>query len=117
MIFFYFEFCPSYSFIISTDLLAPILSAPASIMAIAVFKLPIPPLALIDILSETESFISLRDSVSAPVPEKPVDVFTKSALHFSAILQATGISSFVKTTRSEERRVGKECRSRWSPYH
>ena len=24
---------------------------------------------------------------------------------------------FVTTTRSEERRVGKECRSRWSPYH
>ena len=23
----------------------------------------------------------------------------------------------VKNTRSEERRVGKECRSRWSPYH
>ena len=23
----------------------------------------------------------------------------------------------VKTKRSEERRVGKECRSRWSPYH
>ena len=23
----------------------------------------------------------------------------------------------VLTTRSEERRVGKECRSRWSPYH
>ena len=23
----------------------------------------------------------------------------------------------VRTTRSEERRVGKECRSRWSPYH
>ena len=22
-----------------------------------------------------------------------------------------------KDTRSEERRVGKECRSRWSPYH
>src|SRR5256886_7242200 len=22
-----------------------------------------------------------------------------------------------KTSRSEERRVGKECRSRWSPYH
>ena len=22
-----------------------------------------------------------------------------------------------KRTRSEERRVGKECRSRWSPYH
>ena len=23
----------------------------------------------------------------------------------------------VKVLRSEERRVGKECRSRWSPYH
>jgi len=23
----------------------------------------------------------------------------------------------VKSLRSEERRVGKECRSRWSPYH
>ena len=23
----------------------------------------------------------------------------------------------LSTTRSEERRVGKECRSRWSPYH
>ena len=25
--------------------------------------------------------------------------------------------SDIFTTRSEERRVGKECRSRWSPYH
>ena len=24
---------------------------------------------------------------------------------------------YINTTRSEERRVGKECRSRWSPYH
>ena len=23
----------------------------------------------------------------------------------------------LRSTRSEERRVGKECRSRWSPYH
>ena len=25
--------------------------------------------------------------------------------------------AFIPITRSEERRVGKECRSRWSPYH
>ena len=25
--------------------------------------------------------------------------------------------AFETLTRSEERRVGKECRSRWSPYH
>src|SRR2546427_5366641 len=27
------------------------------------------------------------------------------------------VPSFSRPTRSEERRVGKECRSRWSPYH
>ena len=27
------------------------------------------------------------------------------------------VNNFSKLTRSEERRVGKECRSRWSPYH
>ena len=31
-----------------------------------------------------------------------------------SVSQATDILSY---TRSEERRVGKECRSRWSPYH
>ena len=27
------------------------------------------------------------------------------------------VNEKVGTIRSEERRVGKECRSRWSPYH
>ena len=27
------------------------------------------------------------------------------------------VIAYPVTTRSEERRVGKECRSRWSPYH
>src|SRR3712207_9177371 len=27
------------------------------------------------------------------------------------------LSCYVDALRSEERRVGKECRSRWSPYH
>src|SRR5256885_13789764 len=31
--------------------------------------------------------------------------------------EAVGLSSFEYKPRSEERRVGKECRSRWSPYH
>ena len=43
----------------------------------------------------------------------------------AAELQAAGIDarwiaadcSKEEDTRSEERRVGKECRSRWSPYH
>src|SRR2546429_8689134 len=30
---------------------------------------------------------------------------------------ATLVTSLHPAVRSEERRVGKECRSRWSPYH
>ena len=36
--------------------------------------------------------------------------------HFNRWLRTTG-RSFTRLCRSEERRVGKECRSRWSPYH
>ena len=38
---------------------------------------------------------------------------------FSNISATVGndISTFPDYPRSEERRVGKECRSRWSPYH
>ncbi len=35
-----------------------------------------------------------------------------------ALVDLAAIQSAGKNTdRSEERRVGKECRSRWSPYH
>ena len=38
--------------------------------------------------------------------------------NFNAIARIQGIDFFSKNlVRSEERRVGKECRSRWSPYH
>src|SRR3712207_4291705 len=35
----------------------------------------------------------------------------------AARLAAAQVGEHVVTVRSEERRVGKECRSRWSPYH
>ena len=34
-----------------------------------------------------------------------------------AVDQIVGADTLTPTARSEERRVGKECRSRWSPYH
>src|SRR5256885_16766102 len=37
-------------------------------------------------------------------------------LKFTVVVPLTGIVGVPKV-RSEERRVGKECRSRWSPYH
>ena len=33
------------------------------------------------------------------------------------LIDAGKIHQAVEKMRSEERRVGKECRSRWSPYH
>src|SRR5260221_5495197 len=38
-------------------------------------------------------------------------------LTLSLARSAGGSTSAIQSKRSEERRVGKECRSRWSPYH
>ena len=43
-------------------------------------------------------------------------IFAINELKFGKFTFAQGLR-YNKTTRSEERRVGKECRSRWSPYH
>ena len=44
---------------------------------------------------------------------KPADARDESVKH-----QLTGMyQNWFLDYRSEERRVGKECRSRWSPYH
>ena len=40
-------------------------------------------------------------------------IVEKKVTEYADKLRASGDSS----RRSEERRVGKECRSRWSPYH
>ena len=49
-------------------------------------------------------------------PERSDEGVYHHAVGFSST--ATGkVSRNRATTRSEERRVGKECRSRWSPYH
>ena len=40
--------------------------------------------------------------------------FATSHSHINYYIDVTSIKARV---RSEERRVGKECRSRWSPYH
>ena len=35
----------------------------------------------------------------------------------NAFMIVKTILDYINIFRSEERRVGKECRSRWSPYH
>src|SRR2546427_8007326 len=44
-------------------------------------------------------------------------VITKAARARMIDLSVSVGDEFVTRVRSEERRVGKECRSRWSPYH
>src|SRR5687767_15367984 len=48
------------------------------------------------------------------------DVIIRSGEHPVAAVKTYGkgrVVAFAYVERSEERRVGKECRSRWSPYH
>ena len=68
-----------------------------------------------------------------PNPDQPRSIFEEDTLNELAqsirtygviqpiILKDTGSGKYLIITdeaeRSEERRVGKECRSRWSPYH
>ena len=48
------------------------------------------------------------------IEEKPLSEVAKDKLEEAKKLL---IEENQKKMRSEERRVGKECRSRWSPYH
>src|SRR3712207_9395311 len=55
-------------------------------------------------------------------PEKDINIYINSpGGSVTSALAIYDTMEFIKpdvsTIRSEERRVGKECRSRWSPYH
>ncbi len=62
-----------------------------------------------------------------PIYVTPKEYVDKMAADVQKLWKTLDISydKFIRTTddyhmaavRSEERRVGKECRSRWSPYH
>ena len=54
------------------------------------------------------------------VPVKEGENIEKALKKFKRKFEKTGIVKELRSRqqfRSEERRVGKECRSRWSPYH
>ena len=53
----------------------------------------------------TKEFLANPSAESLSKAQSKLDIAVKKGLFKKAVL------------RSEERRVGKECRSRWSPYH
>src|SRR2546430_12639243 len=55
-------------------------------------------------------------TVVVPEPRR-VEVVARIAEACRAGRQAYWVCPLIDESRSEERRVGKECRSRWSPYH
>ena len=58
--------------------------------------------------------ISLSGLASAVANEGGIGVISCAGL---GLLYPKDSSAYQSGARSEERRVGKECRSRWSPYH
>src|SRR5256885_7564525 len=51
------------------------------------------------------------------LPTNTIPRWTDFGLSIRTTLRRAARATLALTTRSEERRVGKECRSRWSPYH
>src|SRR3712207_8482342 len=58
-----------------------------------------------------------RPEIGLHLPETQATVLDAFAELPVEVTTGTSVSSVVGVLRSEERRVGKECRSRWSPYH
>src|SRR5712691_10138265 len=63
--------------------------------------------------SESAAQQAIVQEAETPYPSLAIRGF--GDVDFSATNQKGSLSGF--NLRSEERRVGKECRSRWSPYH
>ena len=66
--------------------------------------------------------MNIREKILVIEDEKSIARFISTILTangYEAMRAASGAEamSMISSHRSEERRVGKECRSRWSPYH
>ena len=79
--------------------------------------------AIFPILNQIKSqVLEKRDQLNVLVPESNEDQKEVDKVSLFMVLkvnQKDEFKSLIQNSylRSEERRVGKECRSRWSPYH
>ena len=73
---------------------------------------------------DAQELLALQANMFQPLAEKTAaynrhlyDIAAGASADLGKAVEAKVAESQAQTTRSEERRVGKECRSRWSPYH
>ena len=66
---------------------------------------------MIQVHTIKQSFADQSTMEDSAIHESFMGVMWNNGEGLPYIIQKTDV------TRSEERRVGKECRSRWSPYH
>src|SRR2546425_10864650 len=75
-----------------------------------------PRLPVVGLLTRDDTQFIFTDSPGLLEPEYRLHEAMRAAA-LRAIADAEVIAYLHPLARSEERRVGKECRSRWSPYH
>src|SRR6266478_7059314 len=61
--------------------------------------------------------VGIRDLTVTGVQTCALPISTIALASGCSELDSTAAACAIKSSRSEERRVGKECRYRWSPYH
>src|SRR5574344_1384259 len=66
-----------------------------------------------EVTKKTIAWRQIGTTTNAKGEEEAIRGFVEVSGQYSKALEKTSIAA----DRSEERRVGKECRSRWSPYH
>ena len=67
--------------------------------------------------TKKDGTIYYRTSINYSGKHISLGSFASEEMAHLAYKEASQTLSDAVITRSEERRVGKECRSRWSPYH
>src|SRR5260370_22656255 len=96
------------------------------------FSFDVATISIVRVIFRVFSTLLIRPFNSLPLAILPLGValsdsegrtleFRSQPLRFAQgdmrIASAQDDGHFTAASRSEERRVGKECRSRWSPYH
>ena len=59
----------------------------------------------------------MNNDITSQVTGQNIVLKDRKRLEISGIKKIESLNNEEFLIRSEERRVGKECRSRWSPYH